>query len=309
MISEKIEVAAVLVTYNRVALLKRAIDSLLKQSVELKYIVIVNNNSTDGTRDYLDNNENDKIKFIHLNENTGGAGGFHVGINMACDLDISHVWIMDDDAIASETALESLIDANHFLMSKNIAPGFLCSYVLSDSGDCMNVPEISKKKGGAGYSNWPEFASEGIIGVDKATFVSVFLSTDVVKGLGLPIKEMFIWGDDSEYTWRISNKYHCYLVAKSIVYHKRVLAKSLSLVTEENPVRISWYKFLYRNSFYNIKKHGRKKDFIFYFSHIFNEIIKILLHAKNQKFKKVFTIILGVLGALFFNPKIKFPGE
>ena len=60
MISEKIEVAAVLVTYNRVALLKRAIDSLLKQSVELKYIVIVNNNSTDGTRDYLDNNENDK---------------------------------------------------------------------------------------------------------------------------------------------------------------------------------------------------------------------------------------------------------
>lgn len=51
MISEKIEVAAVLVTYNRVALLKRAIDSLLKQSVELKYIVIVNNNSTDGTRD------------------------------------------------------------------------------------------------------------------------------------------------------------------------------------------------------------------------------------------------------------------
>ncbi|HBW2203253.1 TPA: glycosyltransferase, partial [Klebsiella pneumoniae] len=48
MISEKIEVAAVLVTYNRVALLKRAIDSLLKQSVELKYIVIVNNNSTDG---------------------------------------------------------------------------------------------------------------------------------------------------------------------------------------------------------------------------------------------------------------------
>ncbi|HCB3284298.1 TPA: glycosyltransferase, partial [Klebsiella pneumoniae] len=63
MISEKIEVAAVLVTYNRVALLKRAIDSLLKQSVELKYIVIVNNNSTDGTRDYLDNNENDKIKF------------------------------------------------------------------------------------------------------------------------------------------------------------------------------------------------------------------------------------------------------
>ena len=49
---------------------------------------------------------------------------------------------------------------------------------------------------------------------------------------------------------------------------------------------------------YNLcKKSGLKcipgieiyfKDFIFYFSHIFNEIIKILLHAKNQKFKKVF---------------------
>ena len=43
----KHSVAAVLVTYNRVELLKIAIDSLEKQTIELKNIVVVNNNSTE----------------------------------------------------------------------------------------------------------------------------------------------------------------------------------------------------------------------------------------------------------------------
>ena len=139
----KHSVAAVLVTYNRVELLKIAIDSLEKQTIELKNIVVVNNNSTDGTEDYLRSIASDKIQFITLKKNTGGAGGFSAGINYAYKLDIDYVWIMDDDAIASPSALEELLRANDTLHSYSAKPVFLCSHVLSDNEDCMNVPEIS----------------------------------------------------------------------------------------------------------------------------------------------------------------------
>uniref|UniRef100_UPI001033D924 glycosyltransferase n=1 Tax=Klebsiella pneumoniae TaxID=573 RepID=UPI001033D924 len=95
----KRKVAAVVVTYNRVELLKRAIDALLAQSVELEYIVVVNNNSSDATKDYLDSNQNKKIMPIHLSTNTGGAGGFSAGISFAHGLGVDYIWIMDDDAI------------------------------------------------------------------------------------------------------------------------------------------------------------------------------------------------------------------
>lgn len=303
----KHSVAAVLVTYNRVELLKIAIDSLEKQTIELKNIVVVNNNSTDGTEEYLRSIASDKIQFITLQKNTGGAGGFSAGINYAYKLNIDYVWIMDDDAIASPSALEELLKANDTLQYHSATPGFLCSHVLSDNEDCMNVPEISKKKNSTGYFSWPEFASKGIVGVDKATFVSVLISKDIVGEFGLPVKEMFIWGDDTEYTWRISNKYNCYYVANSVVYHKRVMAKSLSLATEDNLNKMPWYGLLYRNNFYNVRKHGKAKDYVFYFNYVLKDFCQVLFKAKNKKIKRLCIIIKGFISGIVFNPKIDRP--
>lgn len=307
MIKMERKVAAVLVTYNRVELLKLAVDSLLKQSFELKHIVIVDNNSNDGTSEYLKGISNDKIRIVTLSENTGGAGGFHAGMDYAHKLDIDYIWIMDDDAIASKSALNELIIALDKLVINHEHPGFLCSHVLSDDNECMNVPEVSKKRNSTGYFSWPHFAASGIIGVDKATFVSVLINKKVVTELGLPIKEMFIWGDDTEYTWRISSKYSCYYVASSIVYHKRVLAKSLSLATEVNVKRIPWYGYLYRNNLYNVRKHGKLKDYIVYANYVLKDLFKTVFSSNGMKFKKVSVLISGVLKGVLFNPRIKHP--
>ena len=44
------KIFAVVVTYNRLALLKKVIDLLKRQTRQLDSIVIVNNGSTDGTK-------------------------------------------------------------------------------------------------------------------------------------------------------------------------------------------------------------------------------------------------------------------
>lgn len=66
-------VIAVVVTYNRLELLKRNLSCLRRQTVPLTTLVVVDNGSTDGTGAWLD--EQEDVKTIHQT-NVGGAGGF-----------------------------------------------------------------------------------------------------------------------------------------------------------------------------------------------------------------------------------------
>ena len=56
-------VIAVVVTYNRLELLKRNLSCLRRQTVPLTTLVVVDNGSTDGTGAWLD--EQEDVKTIH----------------------------------------------------------------------------------------------------------------------------------------------------------------------------------------------------------------------------------------------------
>ena len=71
---------AVIVTYNRLDLLKKCIDAVLYQTQKVKKIIVFNN-STDGTQNYLSSLHSEQIYAIHSKKNVGGAGGFFYGIS------------------------------------------------------------------------------------------------------------------------------------------------------------------------------------------------------------------------------------
>lgn len=87
-------VIAVVVTYNRLELLKRNLSCLRRQTVPLTTLVVVDNGSTDGTGAWLD--EQEDVKTIHQT-NVGGAGGFYTGMEYARRADADWIWCMDDD--------------------------------------------------------------------------------------------------------------------------------------------------------------------------------------------------------------------
>lgn len=67
------KVAAIVVTFNRITLLKECIEALRKQSYADFSIIVVDNGSTDGTNLWL-SEQGDLI--VVKQENLGGAGGF-----------------------------------------------------------------------------------------------------------------------------------------------------------------------------------------------------------------------------------------
>lgn len=291
------DIAAIVVTYNRKILLEETIEALLNQTVKLDEIIIVNNCSTDGTESVLEKYK-ESISIINLERNIGGAGGFNNGLKYAYEKGHSLFWIMDDDTIAEQDALEKLIYPYNKLKDDNI--GFLCSNVSwIDGTPClMNIPVLD------GIFN--EKLSDNLIKVKSATFVSMLITREAINNCGYPIKEFFIWADDTEFTQRIGKKFNNYMVIDSTVIHKMNVNLGADIVSDKN--RLERYFYAFRNRFYIGRRNG-VKSLVKYLIRTLLTIIKIIAKSQKFKFKKVFILLKGTLAGLFFFPKVEYPND
>lgn len=93
-------ISAIIVTYNRLEKLKATISAYSEQQID--HLLIVNNASSDGTGEWLDARRSDvpRLEVLHLDRNTGGAGGFEAGVRWADQRLQGWGWIVlqDDDA-------------------------------------------------------------------------------------------------------------------------------------------------------------------------------------------------------------------
>ena len=293
------EVAAIVVTYNRLELLKECIAALRGQTYKDVDIIIVNNGSTDGTKDYLDSQKD--LIVIHQ-ENCGGAGGFFTGMKYASEEGIKFCWIMDDDVICKPDALSELVKA--YNAKKDI--GFVCSKVEGINGSAMNTPTVDTRVTSSGYACYYDLIDKQMIKVRIATFVSVFLPTSIIFEIGLPIKEFFIWGDDSEYTQRISKQRDCYMACKSIVVHKRAIQGSLNFFSETNEKRLSNYFYMFRNNDYVALKDMSSKKKLKWLIRKSILLLKLLLKFDFKRFKICWKAATALIS---FNPKIYYPNK
>ena len=96
----------VITTYNRLDLLKRAIQSALSQTVSCE-IVVANNASTDGTDAYL-TSLGSKIVYVRNQQNLGHAGAVNAGVEAA-----NGEWIklVDDDDYLANDCIEVMSEA------------------------------------------------------------------------------------------------------------------------------------------------------------------------------------------------------
>ncbi len=196
------KIAAVVVTYNRLDLLKRTINAIRSQTRPLDEIVVVNNGSTDGTREYL--SSLDDVTVINLEENIGGSGGFHEGIKyVLCRGDHDWIWLMDDDAVPERDSLRRLMEAYEgFPRKLKERIGVLQSQMVGDF-DAVPPPDIKTRP------------------VLFGMFVGYLLRRSVVEEVGLPRRDFFIYYDDAEYSLRIRRRgYRIFKVLGSFIYHK-----------------------------------------------------------------------------------------
>lgn len=296
------KIAAIVVTYNRCELLKECINALksLQHSNAAVEILIVDNASTDHTaevvQEYLPAGG---INYFNTQKNIGGAGGFHFGIKKAYELGYDYFWLMDDDTIVQPDTLCKLLEADAKLEGKY---GFLSSLALwKDGTDClMNYHTIAMD-----WNLEKRKILDGIVKVETATFVSFLVKREVVENVGLPIKEYFIWGDDTEYSGRISKGYPCYLIVESQVTHKMEQNIPTRRITDiSDNMRIERMFYSVRNDCCTHKRIGWK-SFVRYTVNTMLLFLDVLRHSKISKGKKLKIILKGYFTGVFFHPRIE----
>jgi len=207
------KIAAIVVTYNRKNLLKLCLNSLLKEGRALSTIIIVNNDSSDGTEKMLQAEylNNPIFDYINLGENLGGAGGFNYGMQRAYAKGYDWMWLMDDDVAPVDGALKKYVKlSNEFL--------FIQGRRAYESGEIVNWLLDYNYNSGV-YTKLSEsdlFNNKQYVEVNTACFEGAFISREVVSVIGYPNVEFFIQGDDTLYGVLASNM-------TKVVYTKEVL--------------------------------------------------------------------------------------
>lgn len=293
---KKIRVDCLIVTYNRLSLLKECLRAVLNQKYQVNNIIVVNNNSTDATEEFLSGSKADiaNLKVINMKQNLGGAGGFNVGFKYFMNKSNGeYLWIMDDDAIPHEDTLLKLIKEVPQVKSF----GFLASNVRWIDGKpaVMNKPvKIGKDP------------KTNLIKIKSASFVSLLFPRYVIENVGYPIKDFFIWGDDLEYCTRITQAgYRSYLVKNSTIVHKIYKNIPPDIIKETDKSRVKRYFFESRNLVYIFKKYYGSIGLIREILRYGFICLKLIFSNTKFKFRKINYVVKGTIAGITFNPKIE----
>lgn len=247
------KVVVITVTYNDASFLKKCINALLSQTKKVDKIIIVDNNSNQKNKELIKKIICDKTDVLTLENNLGGAGGFNKGMSYAKEkYNPDWYWIMDGDAFPESDCLEKLL--KHKTDIQNI--GYLAPVIY---GVDLNRYQLYHHKKLALflerdiplYKNFDEIAD--ISSIEADAFVGPLFSKKCVDDLGVCDGKLFIYGDDLEYTYRITRKYNAILIKEAIINHRD--QPSETGVQEPK----NWWKdyYMYRNRILFIKKYQR----------------------------------------------------
>lgn len=296
------QIFAVVLSYKRKDLLKRCLEAINQQSRRCDGIVVVDNASHDGTEEMLQQLPLANLKIYVLSHNTGASGGFSAGFRIAYQLGADFVWMMDDDVIPEPDALQQLIDAKERLLVQEQAHSFLLSLAYTEDGLLTNVPSVDQRANAIDYGNWPALLDLGVIPVRPATYVSILVPRASLERHGLPLAPMFMWGDDTEFTLRISQEAPGYLVAASKVRHLRRVSGTIDIRRETDPARIALHRHFIRNEFFVARRYAGSRRVA---SLMVSRTLLVVRLIKAGQFAKAKIVLQGLREAFGFDPRVE----
>jgi rhamnopyranosyl-N-acetylglucosaminyl-diphospho-decaprenol beta-1,3/1,4-galactofuranosyltransferase len=257
-------VCAVVVTYNRKDLLRECLLALQAQTRPPDKLVVINNASTDGTREMLES-EFAEISVLNLTENGGGAGGFYEGVKWGYEQGYDWLWLMDDDGRPAKDCLEKLL--------------------VHERANCVLVPIQQDSSGRMyGINKWHNHifdvtheivsGKQAVSGEFTFAFVGPLIAREVVEKAGLPNKDFFIWFDDHEYALRARSHAGAEIIAvpDAIFFHDfGIKTREVSFLGRrsyrtQHPTWKTYYGV--RNQLYTVTRTRRKpQEVLTYFAY------------------------------------------
>lgn len=287
------KIVALIVNYNNKENLVDCIDSILAQDCGAPDILVVDNASTDGSKEYIkDYIESGEVQWFELDRYLGCAGGYEHGVREAVERGYKFIWFVNEDCRVRENALKEFKKAHNLLDGHY---GFLVGRSVSRDGSAYEAPMLTVKRKMTNFSR-------DLQRVEFAPFLSCFIQVGIIKKVSLPVGEFFVGSDDMEYTRRISLKYPCYYVKESVVVSNNYEKDKYNIanVPKEELMK---FDYCYRNKFYIYKREGTK-GLVCWLLDTNKDVVQVVLNAQTSKGARLGTIVKGNLKGFFYRPTI-----
>ena len=208
----------VIVTFNRSALLERALRSIGTMDPKPGHVVVIDNASADDTPEVVERLSpatGTEVVYRRLETNTGGAGGFSAGMQTAYEIGSEWIWLMDDDVEVLPDGLARMgawaPKFRHIQGRRYDYDGseFYWQYRVSTS---LGIPIPFAPAGfdGSGYRE-----------MNSGCFEGMFIHRSLVKQLGLPDPRFLIYWDDTIYGYLASRVAPCVIVDEFVLQRTR----------------------------------------------------------------------------------------
>lgn len=200
-------IAAVVVTHDRLAHLRKTVAALLAEPVS--WVCIVDNGAAggaaDGTAAWLAGLVDPRLIVLSPARNLGGAGGFALGLEtLDARADPDWIVVMDDDSRPEPGAISS------FRALPHAGSDAVAAAVRDPAGRIaeMNRPSrnpfasfgrfctVLARGRRSFHLTDADYLAEEPSAIDIASFVGLFLSRRARQVAGLPDGRFFIYGDD-----------------------------------------------------------------------------------------------------------------
>jgi GT2 family glycosyltransferase len=202
-------VSVTLVTWNSGQFIKRCLESVLAQKYDHKEIIVIDNNSTDGTVDILEQFE-DRVHIVYNDENVGFAVAQNQAIAMSRG---DWVLTLNPDVLLLPGFIQALVDAG------NIEPGIgtVCGKLLTikSSFDLPDRPLVDSTgiyftpmlrhldRGSQEVDNGHYLQNEYVFG---ATAAAALYRRDMIDDISVHGEffdsDFFVYREDADVAWR-----------------------------------------------------------------------------------------------------------
>ena len=196
-------VAVVVVTFNRAALLTRMLAGLAALDRAPDAVIVVDNASTDHTATVLEVVTDLPLQVIRPEENLGGAGGFHLGVEAAYEQGYDRIWLMDDDVVPARDCLDVLmaVDEDCLMAVREDTEGRLVEKAALRF-DLRNPLRIKPKTAMVETTYGTRDAMPALVELENVAFEGFLVRRRVVEAIGLPDPGFFIFYDDVDFALR-----------------------------------------------------------------------------------------------------------
>ncbi len=219
--SVKHDLVVVICNWNKKDDIIDCLDSVYDACVDKMSVIVVDNASTDGSVEALENYCRFSFLLIKNSKNLGGSGGFNTGINAALQIGCKYIHLLDNDAKVETKTFSNALS----LFKKNPEIGVIGSKILNSENPSF-IQEMGANIDWDNFNYKPHFSNEkdsneipSIVNCDYVPACSVTIRAELIQQVGLMDEKFFLYWDDIEWFHRISKSGKKIICSSQVVAH------------------------------------------------------------------------------------------